>query len=124
MNPAGGVSHKAAVMEVLNAALAAADPYQAVFYALTAHSDVLRLLASSGKIYIVGAGKAGAAMSRATDDVLGEQITAGLVIVKDGYLGSDEGRRTKDEGQPQGQSIRNPQSAIRNSHGRGHAPGP
>jgi glycerate 2-kinase len=121
MNPAGGVYHKTTVMDVLNAALAAADPYQAVFHALTLHSDYSHLLSSSGKLYVVGAGKAGAAMSRAVEAALGKQVTAGLVIVKDGYLGGDEGRKTedegrktKDEGQPSTiqSAIRNPQSAI------------
>jgi hydroxypyruvate reductase len=108
MNPAGGISHKAAVMEVLNAALAAADPYKAVLDALTTRPDARRLPASlspNGKIYLVGAGKAGAAMALAAQEVLGERIAAGVVIVK------DEGRRTKGpkpakEGRPGQSGVR------------------
>jgi glycerate 2-kinase len=37
-------------------------------------------------IYVIGAGKAGAAMAEAIEDLLGEQITSGLVTVKYGHL--------------------------------------
>lgn len=38
-------------------------------------------------IYVVGAGKAGALMSRAITDILGEYLSAGIVIVKEGHIG-------------------------------------
>jgi len=75
-------------MQVLRAALVAADPYRAVVAALTDDARAAQILASIpavGKVYVVGAGKAGAAMSRAVEAVLGERIASGLVIVKDGY---------------------------------------
>jgi hydroxypyruvate reductase len=87
-------------MEVLNAALDAADPYRAVVAALNSNTNALRCLfqlSSNGKIYVVGAGKAGAAMSRAASEVLGDRIASGWVIVKDGYLGADQRRTTTDE---------------------------
>ncbi len=37
-------------------------------------------------IYLVGAGKAGAAMAAAMEDLLGARLTAGLVVVKYGHL--------------------------------------
>ena len=77
------------VMQVLRAALAAADPYRAVVAALTHNAKAAQMLASippEGKIYVVGAGKAGAAMSRAVEAVLGDRIASGLVIVKDGHV--------------------------------------
>lgn len=37
------------------------------------------------RILVVGAGKASGAMARALEDVLGNRISAGLVVVKDGY---------------------------------------
>ncbi|MDQ3928420.1 MAG: glycerate kinase [Chloroflexota bacterium] len=70
-------------MRVLRAALDAADPYRAVLKSLRERD----LSYVKGKIYVLGAGKAGAAMSRAAEDVLGERITEGLVIVKDGHMG-------------------------------------
>src|SRR5438874_10482883 len=113
MEPAIGVLHKAAVMDVLGVALAAVDPYRAVLKALTTHPDALRSLAQfarQGKIYVVGAGKAGDAMARATEDALGERISAGLVIIKDERFDGDEGN-------PAQSAIRNaqgaPESAIR-----------
>jgi glycerate 2-kinase len=75
-------------MQVLRAGLAAADPYRAVVAALTHNANAVQILASiptDGKVYVVGAGKAGAAMSRAVEDVLGERIASGIVIVKDGH---------------------------------------
>jgi glycerate 2-kinase len=75
-------------MQVLRAALAAADPYRAIVAALTHDAKAAEILASipsEGRVYVVGAGKAGAAMSRAVEAVLGERIASGLVIVKDGY---------------------------------------
>lgn len=79
-----GARHRAIVMEVLQAALEAADPYMAVLKALQAH-DLAKL--SAGKVYVLGAGKAGAAMARAAEEALEDRITEGLVIVKDGYTG-------------------------------------
>jgi hydroxypyruvate reductase len=77
-------------MQVLGAALAAADPFHAVNASLKTDPDVTLLLNSvppDGKIYVVGAGKAGIAMARAVEDALSGRITSGLVIVKDGHAG-------------------------------------
>lgn len=76
---------RATVMEVLQAALDAADPYRAVLNTLQAY-DPASLPA--GDIYVLGAGKAGAAMARAVEEILGDRISGGIVIVKDGYAGS------------------------------------
>lgn len=76
--------YKAAVMRVLTAALEAVDPYRATLHALQTRDLTLP---PGGKIYVLGAGKAGAAMSRAAEEVLGERIAGGLVIVKDGHRG-------------------------------------
>ena len=80
MGQHNGVKHQASVMKVLNAALKAVDPYSAVNRAL--HSAD-----TSGydQVYVVGAGKAGAAMARAAEDALGGRIAGGWVVVKDGY---------------------------------------
>ncbi len=80
MEQIGGIRHKATVMAVLNAALQAADPYLAVSSALRAEDT-----GAYSKIYVIGAGKAGAAMARAVEDSLGERIVRGLVIVKEGH---------------------------------------
>lgn len=65
---------------IFDAALAAADPSRAVERHL-ARIDFDRFR----KVYVVGAGKAGASMAQAAERVLGRQITAGLVNVKYGH---------------------------------------
>jgi hydroxypyruvate reductase len=76
--------HKDVVMDVFGAALRAVDPYHAVLQALRSE-QVARLLDGAGAIYVLGAGKAGAAMARAVEDALNGRITGGLVVVKEGY---------------------------------------
>lgn len=81
------VPHRDTVLNVLRAALNA-DPYAATLSALREDDRARRAVASvspKGKVYVVGAGKAGAAMSRAAEDALQSRIAAGLVIVKDGH---------------------------------------
>ena len=66
---------------IFQAALAAADPVEAV----TRHLERLNT-SRFRRIFAIGAGKAGAAMAKAAERVLGPRITAGLVNVKDGHL--------------------------------------
>ena len=49
-------------------------------------------LKSSGRIFIVGAGKAGAPMTEAAVGILGERVSAGAVVVKEGHLGAADAR--------------------------------
>ncbi len=88
MDSASGIAHGAVVMAVLNAALKAADPYLAVKNALEAQPELWEPLPPEGNIYVLGAGKAGAAMARAAEDILSERISRGLVIVKEGHTGT------------------------------------
>ena len=66
---------------IFQAALAAADPVEAV----TRHLERLNATRFR-RIFVVGAGKAGASMAKAAERVLSRRITAGLVNVKDGHL--------------------------------------
>jgi len=66
-------------LAIFKAALAAANPEAAVARQL-ARED----FAGYRAIYVVGAGKAGVAMARATERVLGRRITRGLLNVKSG----------------------------------------
>jgi glycerate 2-kinase len=59
-----------------DAALRAADPAAAVRRSLAAAE-----LACMGRIFVVGAGKAGAAMAAAAEEILGDRIAAGVVSV-------------------------------------------
>jgi glycerate 2-kinase len=73
---------------IFYAALAAVDPYQAVLNAVKVSNNCLHAanaayhLEEFGRILVVGAGKATARMALAIEELLGEQIYAGLIIVK------------------------------------------
>jgi glycerate 2-kinase len=68
-------------LAIFRASLAAADPAGAVERHLSRRSyERFR------NIYVIGAGKAGAAMARAAESVLGRRITGGLINVKDGHV--------------------------------------
>jgi glycerate 2-kinase len=68
-------------LAIFKAALRAANPAEAVARRL-AREDLTRYR----HIYVVGAGKAGAAMARAAERVLGRRITRGLLNVKYGHV--------------------------------------
>lgn len=68
-------------LAILKAALRAANPAAAVVARLS-REDLTRYR----HIYVVGAGKAGAAMARAAERVLGRRITRGLLNVKYGHV--------------------------------------
>jgi hydroxypyruvate reductase len=81
----------ASVARVLAAAVAAVDPYAAVARKCGVADNELQVggnryaLDAFENIYVVGAGKAGLPMTQAVFDLLGERITAGQVIVKEGH---------------------------------------
>ncbi len=84
------------VARILAAALNAVDPQVAVSHFLSRQGGRLQIAGRSyslrdyQRIFVVGGGKAGAPMTRAAVEVLGDEIAAGIVIVKDGY-GEAEG---------------------------------
>jgi len=81
------------VGEILNTAIQAVDPYQAVMRQIYLVGDQLHLgkitynLRKNRRLYLVGAGKAGLPMAQAVVDRLGYWIVDGLVIVKEGHGG-------------------------------------
>ncbi|HUF37952.1 MAG TPA: DUF4147 domain-containing protein [Anaerolineales bacterium] len=82
-----------AVLEILAAALRAADPAAAVARHLRRDGDRLVCaskvydLAGIERVFVVGFGKAGAGMAAAVESLVADRIAGGLVIVKEGYLG-------------------------------------
>lgn len=76
---------------ILEAALAAVDPAEAVRRVVIRDGSTLLVdgrrynLNEIEHIYVVGAGKAGASMASAVEELLGDHITAGSVTVKYGY---------------------------------------
>lgn len=79
------------LLDIFNAALAAADPYNAVLKAAWVEHKQLHVagmqydLAAYDCIIVVGAGKATSRMALAIESLLGGKITAGLIVVKDGH---------------------------------------
>jgi hydroxypyruvate reductase len=78
-------------LDVFRAALRAADPAEAVLRHLRVERGSLTAggrryrLDSFRRVYVIGAGKAGAAMARAVERLLGCRISAGLLNVKYGH---------------------------------------
>src|ERR1035437_4519508 len=79
-------------LQIFRAALAAADPAEAVARHLLVDGDKLveddrrYRLGSFENIYVLGAGKASAAMASAVKRILARRVTGGLINVKDGHL--------------------------------------
>ncbi|MFN8635599.1 MAG: glycerate kinase [Chloroflexota bacterium] len=79
------------VTRVMQSALAAVEPGEAVRRALRRDGDTLSVgdrtfdLAAYDRVVVVGAGKASAPMAAAVEEVLGEKVAAGLVVVKHGH---------------------------------------
>lgn len=77
---------------IFAAGLKAAEPRAAVTAVVDRHQDELVIdgrLYDLGKIqqvFVVGAGKASARMAQALEAMLGDRITAGWVVVKDGHV--------------------------------------
>lgn len=79
------------VCRILAAAIDAVEPAAAVARHLRLDGSILTAdakqydLARIGRIFLVGAGKAAAPMAKAALEVLGSRVTAGIVIVREGY---------------------------------------
>lgn len=82
-------------LSIFKAALKAADPVEAVLrHARLEHYD------DAEHIYVVGAGKASAAMAQAIEQLLGHRITAGLINVKYGHTAPLEHIELNECGHP------------------------
>src|SRR5262245_45125726 len=78
---------RADARSIFNAALRAADPHAAVLRVLHRRGswllvDSARFDLSRGDVFVVGAGKAGASMAQPVEELLGNELRAGAVIVK------------------------------------------
>lgn len=72
--------------QIVRAALKAVDPALTVKNYFEAYPKLLaQINATSGRIVVVGAGKAGAPMALATSEIFGDKISAGQVVVKYGH---------------------------------------
>jgi glycerate-2-kinase len=94
------------ILPILCAALQAVDPIGAVKRHMSLEGNKLRIggrtydLGKYRNIYVIGGGKAGGSMARATEDILGDRITAGVVNTKYGYLADTKIVRINEAGHP------------------------
>ena len=78
-------------LEVFQAALKAVDPVEAVCRYVKVMDDTLQVgehefaFKDFDRILVAGAGKAGAPMARALEDLLGDRIADGVIVVKEGH---------------------------------------
>ena len=78
-------------MEIFQAALKAVDPVEAILRHVKRVDDGLQIgehrfaFKDYDRILVVGAGKAGAPMARALEDLLGDNIADGVIVVKEGH---------------------------------------
>jgi len=76
---------------IFQAALKAVDPVEAILRRVRLEAETLVVgerkfeLKSFDRILVVGAGKAGAPMARALEDILGDRIVDGVIVVKEGH---------------------------------------
>jgi glycerate 2-kinase len=89
------VSLRAAAREIFDAALRAADARPLVARALDAVE-----LSARGRLVVLGAGKASGAMAAAVEKQLGERISEGLAVVKDGHLAETRRIELVEAGHP------------------------
>lgn len=84
------------VARILSAALDAVEPGKAVARYVQCHGDRLSIadqeydLRRYARLWIIGTGKAGAPMAQRMALILGDRLTGGLVIVKEGYAGASQ----------------------------------
>jgi glycerate 2-kinase len=84
----GNIGARQAALNIIEYALAKADPYRAAKALVTLEGDVLSVadlrfdLNRHKRIFLVGAGKATYPIARALEDILGDRISDGIVVCK------------------------------------------
>jgi glycerate 2-kinase len=99
-------ARRAVVTRVMQAALAAVEPGEAVRRALRRDGEQVTVagrtydLANYDRVIVVGAGKASAPMAAAVEDVFGERCVDGLVVVKHGHTHPTRTVRLREASHP------------------------
>lgn len=89
----GNKTAREIALDIIEKALAKADPYVAVKQLVNLEGDILTVGADSfdlkqaGSIYVIGAGKATFPIAKALEEILGERIKRGIVTCKYGQKG-------------------------------------
>ena len=85
------------LQEIFEAGLTAADPQRAVRRALELEDSAILAAEKSfepRRVFVLAAGKAAGAMAQAAEELLGEKVSGGLVVTKDGHDPGPEGFET------------------------------
>ncbi len=94
------------LLEILQAALNAVDPFVALQQAMRREGETLVVgnrrydLNVFRRVLVLGAGKAGAPMTQAVESVLGDRISGGLVVVKTAHSGPTQRVRIVEASHP------------------------
>ena len=86
----GNKKLRAIALQMINAALEASNPYQATKNLVRLDKNILQVggqkydLSKRKNIYVLGAGKATFPIARALEEILGDKITRGVVVLKEG----------------------------------------
>lgn len=92
--------------QIFNAGLQAVDPKAAIKRFMKLAGDTLRFgeqtfsLDEFDNIWVIGAGKASAAMAQAAEEILGNRLSGGVVIVKYDYVATLKRMRLLEAGHP------------------------
>lgn len=92
--------------DIINHALKAVDPVIAVHKFVSLKNNHLTVdsrcydLHDYKNIYVIGAGKASGSMAAAVEQILGDRITSGVVVVKEGYTVPTDRIRLVQAGHP------------------------
>jgi len=87
------VELRSVLEQIQRSALEAVDPERAVLRFLSQKDGQLQVAdktysLSQRRVFLIGAGKAGLPMARAVEEVLGDKLEAGMVVVKYGHGGT------------------------------------
>ena len=102
----GTLRQREDLLSVMEAALRSVDPHEAVRKWMELSGDSLRIgsdsfdLKAFERIFVVGAGKAGAPMAKAVEEMLGGRISAGWINVRYGYALPSGRIRIHEAGHP------------------------
>ncbi len=92
------------LQEIFAAGLAAADPERAVGRSLALEDGAVvagERCFEPQRVFVLAAGKAAGAMARAAGELLGERVSGGLVVTKDGHDPGPEGFETAFASHPE-----------------------
>jgi len=90
----GNINTRTAALEIIEHALAEANPYNATKALVSIQGDILRVgelkfdLPQNRHIYLLGAGKATYPIAKALEEILGDRISGGVIVCKYGQEGT------------------------------------